>query len=715
MVTPYTVTYDGSAHTAAVTSITGVCTETGNTVGTVDVSNTTHTNAGTYSSDYWTFAGTTNYNSITVHQTITDKINMATPSFSGLTASQTISCGTLSISLAGKLSAGAGPTQVAPVGQMVTITVDGTGATSTAIAGNAGNFSATVDTHAVPAGTHTITYHYGGDSTNFNAAVDNTSTSLTVNDCIVNTTLTVAAASGECGGTVNLSATLTKTSDSSFVSGKTITFTLNNITVGTGITNGSGVATKSGVSISGISVGTHSSAIGASFAGDSGFAMSSGSAQLTVVDTTKPVIPVLADVTGQCSATIAAAPTTTDSCAGTITGTTSDPLTRTTQGTSVVTWTFDDGNGNSVTATQNIVVKDTMPPMVACKDATVFLDANGNASISESDVVASKSDNCGTPTITLSKSAFTCTNLGVNPVTVTADDGHGNTASCIANVTVIDNTPPTVVCKNATVYLDANGNASITESDVVDSKSDNCGTPTISLSQTAFTCADKGNNTVTVTATDGSGNTSSCTATVTVVDNMKPVITQCAADQTITAACPPASTLVSDFTAGVIATDNCGAVTVTQTPAAGTAVAVGDTTVTLHVKDTSNNEATCSATLSVHYNFTGFFQPVDNIPIYNKVKAGSAIPVKFSLGCYQGLNIFAAGFPLSGLIVCDSHDPIDDIETTVTAGGSSLNYDAVANQYIYVWKTDKTWTGCRALNVKLADGTSHIAYFTFTK
>ena len=49
VVTPYScpaTTYDGLPHSAAVTSITGVNGETGATVGTVDVSNTTHTNAG---------------------------------------------------------------------------------------------------------------------------------------------------------------------------------------------------------------------------------------------------------------------------------------------------------------------------------------------------------------------------------------------------------------------------------------------------------------------------------------------------------------------------------------------------------------------------------------------------------------------------------------------------------------------------------------------
>ena len=57
------------------------------------------------------------------------------------------------------------------------------------------------------------------------------------------------------------------------------------------------------------------------------------------------------------------APTATDNCSGTITGTTSDALTRTTQGTSVVTWTFDDGHGNTTTQTQNIVVSDVTAPV----------------------------------------------------------------------------------------------------------------------------------------------------------------------------------------------------------------------------------------------------------------------------------------------------------------------------------------------------------------
>ena len=98
----------------------------------------------------------------------------------------------------------------------------------------------------------------------------------------------------------------------------------------------------------------------------------------------------------------------------------------------------------------------------------------------------------------------------------------------------------------------------------------------------------------------------------------------------------------------------------------------------------------------------------------NSVKAGSAIPVKFSLDGDQGLNIFATGYPASQPITCDSSLPFDDIEATVNAGSSTLSYDVANDEYNYVWKTKKTWAGtCRRLIVRLSDGTDHVANFQF--
>jgi len=129
---------------------------------------------------------------------------------------------------------------------------------------------------------------------------------------------------------------------------------------------------------------------------------------------------------------------------------------------------------------------------------------------------------------------------------------------------------------------------------------------------------------------------------------------------------------------------------------------------------TSDHDPVVVGLNPLHYNFTGFFQPVDNAPTFNVVKGGSAVPVKFSLGGNQGLDIFLPGYPLAKQISCDSSSPLDDIEQTLTAGGSSLSYDPTTDQYSYVWKTDKSWAGtCRQLVVILKDGSIHTANFKF--
>jgi hypothetical protein len=110
--------------------------------------------------------------------------------------------------------------------------------------------------------------------------------------------------------------------------------------------------------------------------------------------------------------------------------------------------------------------------------------------------------------------------------------------------------------------------------------------------------------------------------------------------------------------------------------------------------------------------YAGWFQPVDNIKM-NRVKAGSAVPHKFSLGGNKGLDIFFSD-PTSHVIDCDSNIPIDNIEETVPAVSSRLSYDVYTDQYNYVWKTESSWAGtCRQLVVTLNDGSVHTANFKF--
>ncbi|MGH9891234.1 MAG: PxKF domain-containing protein [bacterium] len=114
------------------------------------------------------------------------------------------------------------------------------------------------------------------------------------------------------------------------------------------------------------------------------------------------------------------------------------------------------------------------------------------------------------------------------------------------------------------------------------------------------------------------------------------------------------------------------------------------------------------------FSFTGFFNPVDNPPILNAVKAGQAVPVKFSLDGDQGLAILTATYPKSQTIPCEPGALLDDLEETVTAGGSALSYEATADMYNYVWKTSKGWRGtCRQFVMQLIDGSVHRANFMF--
>ncbi|MGE5073024.1 MAG: PxKF domain-containing protein, partial [Anaerolineae bacterium] len=139
-------------------------------------------------------------------------------------------------------------------------------------------------------------------------------------------------------------------------------------------------------------------------------------------------------------------------------------------------------------------------------------------------------------------------------------------------------------------------------------------------------------------------------------------------------------------------------------------------TVTVSVTDKFGGIGSQTGSHTVIFNFAGFFQPVDNLPVLNIAKAGTSIPVKFGLGGDKGLSVFAAGYPKSQPIACDSSEPTDAIESTATAGSSGLSYDPLTQTYTYIWKTDKSWANtCRQLTIKLVDGTTHQANFKFTR
>ncbi|MDG1777203.1 MAG: gliding motility-associated C-terminal domain-containing protein [Crocinitomicaceae bacterium] len=246
---------------------------------------------------------------------------------------------------------------------------------------------------------------------------------------------------------------------------------------------------------------------------------------IVIDDVTAPVadIATLADITTECEITALIAPTATDNCGGIVTVTNDATLPISIQGTTIVTWTYDDGNGNTSTQTQNVVITDITAPVALCQNINAYLNGVGTVSITGIDLNNGSTDNCGTVNFSASTTDFTCADIGTNNITLTVDDLNGNSATCIATVTVIDTVAPIITCPIDVLVSNDPGLCSA--SGVVlgaPVTGDNC--TVYSITNNSLTTYPVGVTIVTWTVTDINGNVSLCTQTVTVDDMTPPVL-----------------------------------------------------------------------------------------------------------------------------------------------------------------------------------------------
>jgi hypothetical protein len=150
-------------------------------------------------------------------------------------------------------------------------------------------------------------------------------------------------------------------------------------------------------------------------------------------------------------------------------------------------------------------------------------------------------------------------------------------------------------------------------------------------------------------------------------------------------------------------------------PPAGTTFSAGTATLSVQFTPASSNYSGASKSVTIKVlgglTFSGFFAPVRNLPVVNVATAGSAIPMKFTVGGYSGLQVLSPGSPSSVQVQCGSSAPESSVRMT-TLGRSGLR--AVGYSYTYVWKTDPAWAGtCRRFILTLSDGSTHEALFRF--
>ena len=324
-----------------------------------------------------------------------------------------------------------------------------------------------------------------------------------------------------------------------------------------------------------------------------------------------------------CNAVVTwAAPTATDNCPGVTLTSTHNSGDIFPVGTTTITYTATDAAGNSVTCSFDAIVQDTAPPITLCHDITIPLDNMGNASITPGQIDNGSSDNCGISGMTIVPDAFTCAEVGPNIVTLTVTDVNGNSGTCTATVTVEDKLPPTAACQDITIQLDASGNATITGGQIDNGSTDACGIATLDVIPNAFDCSNAGGNAVTLTVTDVNGNSSTCTATVTVEDNIAPV----AMCQNITVQLDvDGLATIAENAVDNGSADACGPLTFGTDITNFDCTNVGDVTVTLTVTDANGNSSTCTATVTVEDNTAPSITCPANIVASNDLDSCNAV------------------------------------------------------------------------------------------
>ncbi len=322
-------------------------------------------------------------------------------------------------------------------------------------------------------------------------------------------------------------------------------------------------------------------------------------------------------------------------------------------GTTLVTYTATDANGNkstcSFTVTVNLLnpcTNDVIAPVFSNCPSNISLTTTGTTSVATW-TAPTATDNCGTPTITSTANSGTSFNIGTTTVSYTATDAKGNKATCSFSVTLNQNNGNNFCTNPIANVKDNNGSILVT------GISTSCSQITLFTSNWSLLMSNQYSGTsVTIpNITPGnyivkvkvlgtgctwpptcesdvnltvSNNTNPCTD-----DIVPPVLSGCPSNINLTTT---GTSATATWTAPK-ATDNCGTPTITSTASSGASFNIGTTTVTYTATDAKGNKATCSFTVTVAQNTGGNFctSPSTNVKDNN----GSILVTGITTSCSQ--------------------------------------------------------------------------------
>jgi hypothetical protein len=175
----------------------------------------------------------------------------------------------------------------------------------------------------------------------------------------------------------------------------------------------------------------------------------------------QPTIAVLPVLNLATPAIVTEFPTALDNCAGTVTATTTSQIEYLDKGSFIITWKYDDHNGNIIYQDQQVEVvigRDVIAPVLTVP-ANMTLPGNAAVCGATANFAATATDNSSDPvTITYSQDPGTVFPIGTTTVTVTATDATGNSTEGTFTITVTPTvvapiTGTTTVCSGSSTTL----------------------------------------------------------------------------------------------------------------------------------------------------------------------------------------------------------------------------------------------------------------------
>lgn len=229
-----------------------------------------------------------------------------------------------------------------------------------------------------------------------------------------------------------------------------------------------------------------------------------------------------------------------------------------------------------------------------------------------------------------------------------------------------------------------------------------------------FTCADAGsgiasctgdttlgdgeNQSVSGTATDWAGNTATHTVPDIDIDQAPPSVSL--------AGGPGTSYYFGDDPAAPTCDASDAVSGLASCVVTGGGTSVGPHSYTATATDKAGNRATATLNYTVlAWTAKGFYAPVDLGGVWNTVKGGSTVPLKFELvaGPTELTSTSAVSSFKTQRVDCTGAGAEDAIDL-VTTGGTSLRYDSSAGQFVQNWKTPTGAGSCYAVTATGKDG-----------